>query len=62
MPLLLLVVGLLKDAWYKYEDEDVNPFDPQEIETCCFGGMALSTSVRVPVYQNVSRIIFFYVW
>lgn len=34
-------------AWYKFEDDDVTPFDPQEIEACCFGGTTLSTSVSI---------------
>lgn len=27
-----------KDQWYRYDDEDVTPFDPASIETECFGG------------------------
>jgi hypothetical protein len=26
------------DKWYRFEDEDVTPFDPSQIETECFGG------------------------
>lgn len=44
-------------AWYKFEDDDVTPFDPQEIEACCFGGMALSTSVRERTMQDSVRVV-----
>ena len=27
-----------KDQWYRYDDEDVTPFDPASIEVECFGG------------------------
>jgi ubiquitin carboxyl-terminal hydrolase 9/24 len=27
-----------KDKWYRFDDEDVTPFDPASIETECFGG------------------------
>ncbi|CAN0111832.1 unnamed protein product, partial [Ectocarpus sp. 4 AP-2014] len=40
-------------AWYKFEDDDVTPFDPQEIEACCFGGTTLSTST----WQGVSTTV-----
>eukprot|EP00903_Cladosiphon_okamuranus_P009694 g9223.t1 len=41
-------------AWYKFEDDDVTPFDPQEIEACCFGGTTLSTSKN---WQGVSTTV-----
>lgn len=44
--ILVYVLPLFQDAWYKFDDDDVSPFNSQEIETSCFGGMALSTSVR----------------
>jgi ubiquitin carboxyl-terminal hydrolase 9/24 len=27
-----------EDKWYRFDDEDVTPFDPAKIETECFGG------------------------
>lgn len=30
--------GTTSDKWYRFDDEDVTPFDPASIETECFGG------------------------
>ncbi len=30
--------GNTKNEWYRFDDEDVTPFDPSNIETECFGG------------------------
>ena len=27
-----------EEKWYRFDDEDVSPFDPSSIETECFGG------------------------
>ncbi|CAM9133056.1 unnamed protein product, partial [Ascophyllum nodosum] len=36
--------GVEEGSWFKFNDHMVTPFDPREIETTCFGGVAVSTS------------------
>lgn len=35
-------------SWFKFDDDEVTPFNPREIETTCFGGVTVSASVRHP--------------
>lgn len=46
-----------QDAWYKFEDDDVTPFNPQEIEHNCFGGTTLTTPSSVSI--SFDRLIDF---
>ncbi|KAG5183595.1 hypothetical protein JKP88DRAFT_316761 [Tribonema minus] len=62
--------------WFKFDDDDVLPFDPANIETCCFGGMgpvqgatswrgsgnSSSTAVTVPMEQErvANALMLFY--
>ena len=41
--------SIIKEAgpegkWYKFDDEEVTPFDPSQIEAECFGGMQTRTT------------------
>lgn len=47
-----------QDAWYKFEDDEVTPFNPQDIEANCFGGTTLTTTVRAHTcsYTEIIRV------
>ncbi|KAF0685065.1 Aste57867_22993 [Aphanomyces stellatus] len=44
--------------WFKYDDEDVSPFDPANIEAECFGGMQKRTSSWNGVNNTMEMEVF----
>jgi ubiquitin carboxyl-terminal hydrolase 9/24 len=43
-----------KDSWFKFDDDYVSPFNPDNIPACCFGGTYSAGGVRVNDSMNES--------
>lgn len=53
----------VSEKWFKYDDEDVSPFDPANIETECFGGVQRrswhgSSSMEMEVFSNALMLFY----
>ncbi|KAG7400469.1 Ubiquitin carboxyl-terminal hydrolase 34 [Phytophthora boehmeriae] len=54
----------MSEKWFKYDDEDVTPFDPANIEAECFGGMqrrswhGSSNSMEMEVFSNALMLFY----
>jgi ubiquitin C-terminal hydrolase len=44
-----------KDLWLRFDDEDVTPFNPADIEVQCFGGTAVVTQTYQGVPSSVEQ-------
>ncbi|KAG1686533.1 hypothetical protein DVH05_006499 [Phytophthora capsici] len=54
----------VSEKWFKYDDEDVTPFDPANIEAECFGGVqrrswhGSSNSMEMEVFSNALMLFY----
>ncbi|KAK1945476.1 putative ubiquitin carboxyl-terminal hydrolase FAF-X [Phytophthora citrophthora] len=54
----------MSEKWFKYDDEDVTPFDPANIEAECFGGVqrrswhGSSNSMEMEVFSNALMLFY----
>ncbi|RLN64013.1 hypothetical protein BBJ29_002383 [Phytophthora kernoviae] len=54
----------MSEKWFKYDDEDVTPFDPANIEAECFGGVqrrswhGASNSMEMEVFSNALMLFY----
>lgn len=54
----------VSEKWFKYDDEDVSPFDPANIEAECFGGVqrrswhGSSNSMEMEVFSNALMLFY----
>lgn len=54
----------MSEKWFKYDDEDVSPFDPANIETECFGGVqrrswhGSSNAMEMEVFSNALMLFY----
>lgn len=53
----------VSEKWFKYDDEDVSPFDPANIETECFGGVQRrswhgSNAMEMEVFSNALMLFY----
>ncbi|KDO28586.1 hypothetical protein SPRG_06442 [Saprolegnia parasitica CBS 223.65] len=52
------ILDKTKNEWFKYDDEDVSPFDPAHIEAECFGGTQKRTSSWNGVTNTMEMEVF----
>ncbi|CAH0479240.1 unnamed protein product [Peronospora belbahrii] len=54
----------MSEKWFKYDDEDVTPFDPSNIEAECFGGVqrrswhGSNNSMEMEVFSNALMLYY----
>ncbi|GLD98477.1 hypothetical protein PINS_up007174 [Pythium insidiosum] len=54
----------VSEKWFKYDDEDVTPFDPSNIEAECFGGVqrrawhGSANSMEMEVFSNALMLFY----
>ncbi|OQS02233.1 ubiquitin-specific protease [Thraustotheca clavata] len=52
------ILDQARNQWFKYDDEDVSPFDPANIEAECFGGTQKRTSSWNGVTNTMEMEVF----